>query len=247
MSKDHRSAGLRWSLLLSGGSLGGPGSSLSFICSCFVFSITSPCMACVVADIFFLWNIYRIWRLIEKTKEPCMMMMSFHLLIQIIIDFGLSFPIFLLLTSLLHLLCKTLTGLALRSFSHGGLCWSLREDNEQCTLLVVASDWYVACFCLFQHFTLLISCCSRRCCGRRFCERVNRDHWSMRRTSLLLQLWGLEIRLLHWESALLTSWAPRQKRGKKGITWWCFSLFFLDCSDRSHHHHSRYEFGLSAV
>jgi hypothetical protein len=66
-----------------------------------------------------------------------MMMMAFHLLIQIIIDFGLSFPIFLLLTSLLHLLCsllyllcKTLAGWALRSFSHGGLCWSLGEDNE---------------------------------------------------------------------------------------------------------------------
>uniref|UniRef100_A0A2N9F1X2 Uncharacterized protein n=1 Tax=Fagus sylvatica TaxID=28930 RepID=A0A2N9F1X2_FAGSY len=52
MSKDYRSAGLRWSLLLSGGSLGGHGSSLGFICSCFVFSITSPIMACVVADIF---------------------------------------------------------------------------------------------------------------------------------------------------------------------------------------------------
>jgi hypothetical protein len=65
---------------------------------------------------------------------------AFHLLIQIIFDFGLSFPIFLLLTSLLYLLCKTLAGWALRSFSHGGLCWSLREDNDQCTLLVVASD-----------------------------------------------------------------------------------------------------------
>jgi hypothetical protein len=54
---------------------------------------------------------------------------SFHLLIQIIFDFGLSFPIFLLLTSLLYLLTsllyllyKTLAGWALRSFSHGGLC-----------------------------------------------------------------------------------------------------------------------------
>jgi hypothetical protein len=83
----------------------------------------------------------------RENQQPCMMMMAFHLLIQIIIDFGLSFPIFLLLTSLLHLLCsllyllcKTLAGWALRSFSHGGLCWSLGEDNEQCTLLVVASD-----------------------------------------------------------------------------------------------------------
>jgi hypothetical protein len=37
------------------------------------------------------------------------------------------------------------------------------------------------------------------------------------------------------------------KKGKKRITWWCFSLSFLDCSDGSHHHHSRYEFRLSAV
>ena len=55
-----------------------------------------------------------------------MMMMAFHLLIQIISDFGLSFPIFLLLTILLHLLCsllyllctllcKTLAGWALAS------------------------------------------------------------------------------------------------------------------------------------
>jgi hypothetical protein len=76
----------------------------------------------------------------RENQQPCMMMMAFHLMIQIIIDFGLSFPIFLLLTILLHLLCKTLAGWALRSFSHGGLCWSLGEDNEQCTLLVVASD-----------------------------------------------------------------------------------------------------------
>ena len=55
---------------------------------------------------------------------------AFHLLIQIIFDFGLSFLIFLLLTSLLYLLCKTLAGWALRSFNHGGLCWSLGEDNE---------------------------------------------------------------------------------------------------------------------
>jgi hypothetical protein len=89
---------------------------------------------------------------------------AFHILIQIIFDFGLFFPIFLLLTSLLYLLCKTLVNWALRSFSHGGLCWFLGEDNEQCTLLVVASDWYVACFCLFHHFTHLSSCCSRHFC-----------------------------------------------------------------------------------
>jgi hypothetical protein len=52
MNKDHWSAGLRWSLLLSGGSLGGHGSSFGFICSYFVFSITSPITACVAADIF---------------------------------------------------------------------------------------------------------------------------------------------------------------------------------------------------
>ena len=40
-------------------------------------------------------------------------------------------------------------------------------------------------------------------CDRRCCERAYRGHWSMRRTSLLLQLWGLEIRILHWKSALL--------------------------------------------
>jgi hypothetical protein len=40
-------------------------------------------------------------------------------------------------------------------------------------------------------------------CGRRCCERVYYDRWSMRRTNLLLQLWGLEIRILYWESVLL--------------------------------------------
>jgi hypothetical protein len=130
---------------LSGGSLGGHGSSLGFICSCFVFSITSPIMAYVVADIFMKYLPYL--KVNRENQQPFTMMMAFHLLIQIIIDFGLSFPIFLLLISLLYLLtsllylsCRTLAGWALRSFSHGGLCWSLGEDNEQCTLLVVASD-----------------------------------------------------------------------------------------------------------
>ena len=145
MNKDHRSAGLRWSLILSGGSLGGHGSSLGFICSCFVFSITSPIIAYVAAAIFMKYLSYLMVN--KKNQQSCVMMMEFHLLIQIIFDFGLSFPIFLLLTSLmylltslLYLLCKTLANQALRSFSHGGLYWSLGEDNEQCTLLVVASN-----------------------------------------------------------------------------------------------------------
>ena len=41
MSKDHRSAGLWWSLLLSGGSLGGHGNFLSLFSSSFVFFMTS--------------------------------------------------------------------------------------------------------------------------------------------------------------------------------------------------------------
>jgi hypothetical protein len=45
----------------------------------------------------------------------------------------------------------------------------------------------------------------RRGCSRRGCGSVYRNRWSMRRTSLLLQLWCLEIRILLWESALLTS------------------------------------------
>uniref|UniRef100_A0A2N9EPD4 Retrotransposon gag domain-containing protein n=1 Tax=Fagus sylvatica TaxID=28930 RepID=A0A2N9EPD4_FAGSY len=49
--------------------------------------------------------------------------------------------------------------------------------------------------------------CCRRCCGRRFCERVYRDRWSMRKTSFLLQLWGLEIRCSLWERALLLSFS----------------------------------------
>jgi hypothetical protein len=65
---------------------------------------------------------------------------AFQLLIQIIFYFGLSFPMFLLLTNLLYLLCKALAGWVLRSFSHGGPCWSLGEDNEQCTFLAVALD-----------------------------------------------------------------------------------------------------------
>jgi hypothetical protein len=52
MNKDHRSAELQWSLLLSGGSLGGHDSSLGCICSCFVFPITSPITAGAATDVF---------------------------------------------------------------------------------------------------------------------------------------------------------------------------------------------------
>jgi hypothetical protein len=121
--------------------------SLASFAHAFGFSIISPLMACVVADIFFMKYLPYL-KVNRENQQPCMMTMAFHFLIQIIIDFGLSFPIFLLLTSLLcsllyllcSLLCKTLAGWALKSFSNGGLCWSLGEDNEQCTLLVVASD-----------------------------------------------------------------------------------------------------------
>ncbi len=38
-----------------------------------------------------------------------------------------------------------LAGRALKSLCHGGLCRSLGEDNEQCTLLVVAPNTF-SCF-----------------------------------------------------------------------------------------------------
>ena len=69
MNKDHRSAGLRWSLLLSGSSLGGYGSSLGFICSCFVFPITSPITAGVAADVFV--NVYCTRWLMRRTSSLC--------------------------------------------------------------------------------------------------------------------------------------------------------------------------------
>ena len=50
MSKDHRSTGLRWSLPLSGISLGGHGSFLDLLNSCFVFLITSLFAASVAAN-----------------------------------------------------------------------------------------------------------------------------------------------------------------------------------------------------
>jgi hypothetical protein len=52
MNKEHQSVGLRWSLLLSNGSLGGHGNSLGLISSYFVFPITSPITAGVAADVF---------------------------------------------------------------------------------------------------------------------------------------------------------------------------------------------------
>jgi hypothetical protein len=52
MNKDHQSARLRWSLLLSGGSFGGHDNFLGLINHCFVFPIISPIMAGVAADVF---------------------------------------------------------------------------------------------------------------------------------------------------------------------------------------------------
>jgi hypothetical protein len=52
MGKDHRSAGLRWSLPLSGVGLGGHGSLLGFFNSCLIFPITSLFPADVAADAF---------------------------------------------------------------------------------------------------------------------------------------------------------------------------------------------------
>ena len=54
INKDHQSAGLWWSLLLSGDSLGGHGSFLGLISSCFVFPIISPITAGVAVDV--LWK-----------------------------------------------------------------------------------------------------------------------------------------------------------------------------------------------
>jgi hypothetical protein len=79
MNKDHRSAGLRWSLILSGGSLGGHGSSLGFICSCFVFSITFPIMACVAADIFMKYLPYLMVN--RENQLPCVMMMVWRVVL----------------------------------------------------------------------------------------------------------------------------------------------------------------------
>ena len=79
MNKDHRSAGLRWSLILSGGSLGGHGSSLGFIYSCFVFSITFPIMACVAADIFMKYLPYLMVN--RENQLPCVMMMVWRVVL----------------------------------------------------------------------------------------------------------------------------------------------------------------------
>jgi hypothetical protein len=72
MNKDHRSVGLWWSLLLSGGSLGGHGSSLGFIYSCFVFSIT----ACVAADIFVKYLPHLMVN--GKNQLPCVIMIAWR-------------------------------------------------------------------------------------------------------------------------------------------------------------------------
>ena len=89
-------------------------------------------------------------------------------------------------------------------------------------------------------------------CDRRCCERAYRDHWSMRRTSLLLQLWGLEIRILHWKSALLLPWVTHHKKEeRRNITWVIFPHFFWDAFPssfglfwRAPHHYSRCGFGV---
>ena len=73
MNKDHRSAGLRWSLLLSGGSLGGHSSFLGLICSCFIFSITSPITAGVAADVFVKCLLHLMVN--EKNQPPYAIMM----------------------------------------------------------------------------------------------------------------------------------------------------------------------------
>ena len=51
MSKDHRSAGLRWSLPSSGVNFDSHGNLLDLFTSCFVFSITSLFIAGVIADV----------------------------------------------------------------------------------------------------------------------------------------------------------------------------------------------------
>uniref|UniRef100_A0A2N9GLX9 Uncharacterized protein n=1 Tax=Fagus sylvatica TaxID=28930 RepID=A0A2N9GLX9_FAGSY len=79
MNKDHQSAVLWWSLLLSGGSLGGHGSSLGFICSCLVFSITSPMIACVAVDIFVKYLLYLMVN--GENQLPCVMMMAWRVVL----------------------------------------------------------------------------------------------------------------------------------------------------------------------
>ena len=79
INKDYRSAGLRWSMFLSGGSLGGHGSSLDFICSSLVFSITSPIIVCVVADIFVKYLPYL---MVNGENQPlCVMMMAWRVVL----------------------------------------------------------------------------------------------------------------------------------------------------------------------
>ena len=70
---------LRWSLLLSGGSLGGHGSSLGFICSCLVLSITSPMIACVAVDIFVKYLPYLMVN--GENQLPCVMMMAWRVVL----------------------------------------------------------------------------------------------------------------------------------------------------------------------
>jgi hypothetical protein len=135
MSKNHRSAGLWWSLLLSGGSLGGHGSSLlHLLLLCFLHHF-SPHGLCCSRHFFMKYLPYL--KDNRENQQPCMMMMAFHLLIQIIIDFGLSFPIFLLLTSLLHLLCSLLCSLLCKP----KFCWLCKLLN-----IGISMFWWVPCY-----------------------------------------------------------------------------------------------------
>ncbi len=79
MNKDHQSVELRWSLLLSGGNLGGHGSSLGFICSCLVFSITSPIITCVTVDIFVKYLPYLMVN--GENQLFCVMMMAWRVML----------------------------------------------------------------------------------------------------------------------------------------------------------------------
>ena len=73
MNKDHQSARLWWSPLLSGSSLGGHGSFLGLISSCFVFPIVSPITVDVAAD--GLWKCLPQLMVNEKNQPPFAIMM----------------------------------------------------------------------------------------------------------------------------------------------------------------------------
>ena len=155
MSKDHRSVGIWWSLLLSGGSLGSHGNFLGLFSSSFVFLMISC----------HFWSCDR---------RFCGSVYHDHW--------------------------------AMKSFSHGRLCWSLGEDNEQCCI------WLICCLpCLFHHFTFPSWCYRRRSSG------------------------GIYGRLLHNEKnqtslAIMMLWAPWWKEGEKRVTWVSSFPHFLEFS-----------------